>query len=96
MRQRFLNVDVNSPSHGHHGGWGVGMIRGAHGQSVNLVPQLADQFAKITELHRIGMLADRNVQTAGVHVASRNNVTVHRQAVKIALTLSSHSNACNL
>ena len=74
----------------------MGMIGSTDVENVDLVPQLADHFPVITELDRVGVLADGNVESTRIHVASRHHVAVHGQSVKIPLAFSTNPDTRNL
>jgi hypothetical protein len=74
----------------------MGMVRGAYVKYVDLVAELADHFAIITEFDGIGMFAHGNVKTPRIDIASRNYVSMHSQGVKITFAFSAYADARNL
>jgi hypothetical protein len=72
------------------------VVRGADVKSVNLISHLIDHIAIVGELDRLGMLAQGNVETTGVNVASGHHVAMTGSMVEVALAFASYADACNL
>ena len=72
------------------------MVGGAYVEHVDLVSELANHFAIITEFDGVGMFAYGNVKTPCIDVASRDNVSMHGQGIEITFSFSAHAYTRNL
>src|ERR1035437_9174606 len=90
----LFTIDMFTPLHGRHGGYGVSVVGGGDHHRIDLFAHLVQHPPEISEPPRLGMLLEDIARPFLVHVTQTNEVhTRAGNVVEVTSSLTAHTDA---